>query len=143
MLGEDDLSGPRGKLAFMDPGALGVGDAYLGRGPREAGFRAPDYRRVELLCFESGHLPNLDLKPQGRHIYEGREFTLTRLPIEPAKYVVLELALSEDVVNALPNDATLTLSGPPGGPQERVLSRGARDAGLCSTVSTGSIRAWP
>ncbi len=128
VLGEDDLDAKRKPLKFLDPAAIGCGASFPNAPPRAPGFRAPANRRVELLFFDSDQ-PNLELKPPGVHVYALRELVPERLELEPVDCVVLEIAFSESIVEALPEGAALELTGPPGPPQRRLLADGQRDGG--------------
>jgi hypothetical protein len=128
MLEGENLSSKRAKLKFLDPAAVGCGASFPQAPPREPGFAPPQNRRAELLCFE-GDEPNLEMVPPGVHVYALREFSLSRLQLESKECVLFEVAFSEDIVDALPDDATLELSGPPGPPQVRLLSHGQRTGG--------------
>jgi hypothetical protein len=122
------LSGLRAGLTWLSPAFLGAGNWFPGQLPRGADRYAPLDRRVELVFFEAGDAPDLSLLPPALEVYDGRHYTHERIDVEVTSYVLLELGFAEDVVDALPEGATLTLSGP-GADQVRVLSDGVREHG--------------
>lgn len=128
VLGETDLKARRAKLVFLEPGAIGCGDAFPGPSARAPDRKPPRGRRVELLFFD-GDEPNLELLPRGAHVYRQREFVLERLEVAHGEHVTFDAAWSADVVDALPESAELELSGLPGGPDKRRMRGGARDGG--------------
>lgn len=98
------LSSMRAELEYLDPAFLGVGASFSSEPPRDATREAPLPDRVELLAFDSGDLPNLELRPVGAHIYAWREFAPLRLEVEvDGGERSLELVLHDAERQLLPN----------------------------------------
>lgn len=87
------LPGLRGGLVFLDPPTMGCGEQWPKEGRSEDNLRSAVNRRVELVFFDEGEIPDLAGEtPPGASLYgDDRRFPKRRIPIGGASFVELEV----------------------------------------------------
>lgn len=100
-----DLAGLRQGLTFLDPPLLACGEQWPKEGRNEDNLRSEVNRRVELLFFDEGEVPDMSGEsPPGASLYgDEKRFPKRRIPIGGAAFVELELVDLGD--NAIRSEA--------------------------------------
>lgn len=88
-----DLPALRGKLVLLDPPTLGCGEQWPKEGRDVDNLRSEVNRRVELVFFDDGEVPDFASEtPPGASLYgDERRFPKRRIPIGGAAFVELEV----------------------------------------------------
>lgn len=88
-----DLAALRQGLTWLDPPTLACGEQWPKGARTEDGLRAEENRRVELVFFDEGEIPDLAGEtPPGASLYgDERRFPKRRIPIGGAAFVELEV----------------------------------------------------
>lgn len=88
-----DLAGMRQGLSLLDPPTLACGEQWPKDGRTEDGVRSEVNRRVELVFFDQGEVPDMSSEtPPGASLYgDERRFPKRRIPIGGAAFVELEV----------------------------------------------------
>jgi N-acetyl-anhydromuramyl-L-alanine amidase AmpD len=88
-----DLPGLRQKLVLLDPPTMGCGEQWPKEGREVDDLRSEVNRRVELVFFDDGEVPDLASEtPPGASLYgDERRFPKRRIPIGGAAFVELEV----------------------------------------------------
>ncbi|MCX4240637.1 N-acetylmuramoyl-L-alanine amidase [Paraliomyxa miuraensis] len=88
---QDQLSGLRSGLTFLSPPILACGEQWPKEGRSEDGLRSAVNRRVELLFFDQGEVPDMSSEsPPGASLYgDERRFPKRRIPVGGAAFVEL------------------------------------------------------
>lgn len=89
----DDLPSLRQKLVLLDPPTLGCGEQWPKEGRAVDDLRSEVNRRVELVFFDVGEVPDFASEtPPGASLYgNARRFPRRRIPIGGAAFVELEV----------------------------------------------------
>jgi N-acetylmuramoyl-L-alanine amidase len=89
----DELPGLRQGLVFLDPPTMGCGEQWPKEGREESNRRSEVNRRVELMFFDDGEVPDFASEtPPGASLYRNeRRFPKRRIPIGGAAFVMLEV----------------------------------------------------
>lgn len=89
----DDLPGLRQRLVLLDPPTLGCGEQWPKEGRDVDDLRSEANRRVELVFFDEGEIPDFASEsPPGASLYgDERRFPKRRIPIGGAAFVELEV----------------------------------------------------
>lgn len=115
----EELAGMRARLGFTDPPVLACGE-HQPRVQRSVdGHAAAENRRVDLVFFDAGEVPDLGAEPPGQRVYQGRHvFT----PIEVAPLAMLTIRVVGDDGAPLVGATVRVSSG--AGEQELVTDAG-------------------
>ena len=89
----DDLPAARQRLVLLDPPTLGCGEQWPKEGRNVDNLRSEVNRRVELVFFDEGEVPDFASEtPPGASLYgDERRFPRRRIPIGGAAFVELEV----------------------------------------------------
>jgi N-acetyl-anhydromuramyl-L-alanine amidase AmpD len=89
----DDLPAARQKLVLLDPPTMGCGEQWPKEGRDVDNLRSEVNRRVELVFFDEGEVPDLASEtPPGASLYgDERRFPKRRIPIGGAAFVEIEV----------------------------------------------------
>ena len=89
----DDLPAARARLVLLDPPTLGCGEQWPKEGRDVDDLRSEANRRVELVFFDEGEVPDFASEtPPGASLYGSeRRFPRRRIPIGGAAFVELEV----------------------------------------------------
>jgi N-acetyl-anhydromuramyl-L-alanine amidase AmpD len=88
-----DLPAARQKLVFLDPPTMGCGEQWPKEGRNVHNLRSEVNRRVELVFFDEGEVPDFASEtPPGASLYgDERRFPKRRIPIGGAAFVEIEV----------------------------------------------------